>query len=80
MYHNMIMNQYHQFFSQKLDRFDSHYKQFICLFISVLSVEELFRAIAEEKGLNVVKVLRENSSGKEIKVLDFIRYKVGEGV
>lgn len=59
---DMIMNQYHQFFSQKLDRFDSHYKQFICLFISVLSVEELFRAIAEEKGLNVVKVLRENSS------------------
>ena len=28
----------------------------------------------------VSEVLKENSSDKEIKVLDFIRYKVGEGV
>ena len=28
----------------------------------------------------VSDVLKENSSDKEIKVLDFIRYKVGEGV
>jgi translation elongation factor EF-Ts len=28
----------------------------------------------------VSDILKENSSGKEIKVLDFVRYKVGEGV
>ena len=28
----------------------------------------------------VVDVLKENSKGKDIKILDFIRYKVGEGV
>ena len=28
----------------------------------------------------VVDVLKENSKDKDIKILDFIRYKVGEGV
>jgi translation elongation factor EF-Ts len=28
----------------------------------------------------VSDILKENSSGKEIKVLQFIKYKVGEGV
>ena len=28
----------------------------------------------------VSDILRENSSGKEIKILKFVRYKVGEGI
>ena len=34
----------------------------------------------QQRRILLADILKENSSDKEIKVLDFVKYKVGEGV